>query len=112
MMKKFLLGMSGLLLATGCATITRGSSQAWTVETDPVGADIHLSTGESCTSPCTLQKKRKHPFTVNITKAGYEPVQTQVESTVSEAGAAGMAGNVLVGGLLGSGVDADRTRGV
>jgi hypothetical protein len=91
---------------SGCATVTRGTSQAWTVETDPAGADVVLSSGERCKTPCTLKKKRKHGFTVDITKDGYEPVRTEVLSSISGAGATGMAGNVLVGGIIGIGIDA------
>ncbi|WP_277928949.1 PEGA domain-containing protein [Luteimonas aquatica] len=105
-MRFLLLAALGALCLNGCATITRGSSQAWTVETDPVGADIALSSGETCKSPCTLKKKRKHPFTVTINKPGYAPVTTDVQSSISGAGAAGMAGNVLLGGLIGAGIDA------
>ena len=94
------------LFAQGCATITRGTTQAWIVESDPIGAEVELSSGERCRTPCTLEKKRKHAFTVTITKAGYEPVQTQVLSAISGAGATGMAGNVLVGGIIGIGIDA------
>jgi hypothetical protein len=53
-----------------------------------------------------LKLKRKHPFTVELCKVGYERVVTDVQSTISGSGAAGMAGNVLVGGLIGVGVDA------
>jgi hypothetical protein len=65
-----------------------------------------LSNGISCVTPCTLKLKRKHPFNVELCKAGYEPVNTQVTSSIKGAGAMGMAGNVLVGGLIGVGVDA------
>jgi hypothetical protein len=94
------------LLAQGCATITRGTSEAWTVQSEPIGAEVTLSTGQQCVTPCTLKLKRKHPFAVTVEKAGFETVQTQIESQVAGAGAAGMAGNVLVGGLIGIGVDA------
>jgi hypothetical protein len=94
------------LLVQGCATITRGTTEAWTVETDPIGAEVTLSSGESCTTPCTLTKKRKEAFMVTIEKEGFETVRTQIQSQVAGAGAAGMAGNVLVGGIIGIGVDA------
>ncbi|MBS0194218.1 MAG: PEGA domain-containing protein [Proteobacteria bacterium] len=95
-----------IVLLGGCATITRGTTQAWSVQTDPVGADVRLSSGEQCKTPCTLQKKRKDPFQVTITKDGYETVVTQIITTVKGAGAAGMAGNVIIGGIIGVGVDA------
>ena len=91
---------------SGCATITRGTTQTWTVESDPVGAEVVLSSGERCKTPCSLKKKRKHNFTVDITKEGYEPVRTEVLSSMSGAGGTALAGNVLVGGLIGIGVDA------
>jgi hypothetical protein len=100
-----LVGMAALA-AQGCATITRGTTEAWTVETDPIGAEVTLSSGETCTTPCTLTKKRKDAFMVTIEKDGYERVQTQIQSQVAGAGAAGMAGNVILGGVIGIGVDA------
>jgi hypothetical protein len=95
-----------MLLGSGCATITRGTTEAWTVESDPAGANVTLSSGETCKTPCTLTKKRKDPFMVTVEKEGHETVQTQILSQVAGAGAAGMAGNVLIGGLIGIGVDA------
>lgn len=91
---------------TGCATITRGTTEAFQVKTDPSGADVRLSSGETCKTPCTLEKKRKHNFTVFIEKPGYEDTHVSVVSQVSGSGAAGMAGNVIFGGIIGAGVDA------
>lgn len=96
----------GLIGLTGCATITRGTSEAWTVDSRPSGAQVELSTGQRCVTPCTLQLKRKHSFTVTVRKDGYRTVTTQVVSQIAGTGAAGMAGNVLVGGIIGAGVDA------
>ncbi len=94
------------VLTTGCATITRGTTEAWTVQTEPSGAAVSLSTGDECISPCTLKLKRKLPFTVTLLKQGYAKVTTDVISQIAGAGAAGMAGNVLVGGIIGVGIDA------
>ncbi len=105
-MRKLILPALALVATQGCATVTRGTTVAWTVESDPIGADVELSSGERCTTPCTLKKRRKDPFEVSIRKLGYAEVRTQVLSEVSGAGAAGMAGNVLIGGLIGVGVDA------
>jgi hypothetical protein len=96
-----------LVTLAGCATITRGTSEVLVVETTPPGANVEISPiGHRCTSPCSLKVKRKGNYTIDITKAGYEPMRTNVLSQVAGAGAAGMAGNVLVGGLIGLGVDA------
>ncbi len=97
---------AGAVLASGCATVTRGTSQPWTVQTEPVGADVRLSTGETCKTPCTLKKKRKQPFTVELALDGYQPVTTDVVSGISKGGAWGMAGNALIGGVIGLGIDA------
>jgi hypothetical protein len=97
---------TGLLALTGCATITRGTSEVLVVSTDPPGADVQISDGETCTTPCSVKLKRKHDYHLKIAKAGYEPVETDVRSQIVGAGAAGMAGNVLIGGLIGVGVDA------
>jgi hypothetical protein len=43
---------------------------------------------------------------VTISREGYETITVNVNSQVVGAGAAGMAGNVLVGGIIGVGVDA------
>ena len=96
----------GMLALTGCATITRGTTDVLVVNTDPPGAQVEISGGHACTSPCSVELKRKHDYHVKISKTGYEPVETDVMVQVTGAGAAGMAGNVLIGGLIGVGVDA------
>ena len=100
------LGLTMLVMGSGCATITRGTTEAWVVESEPAGAQVRLSSGQTCTTPCTLELKRKNSFGVEIEKEGYDRVSTQVVSSNSRAGAVGMAGNVLIGGLIGVGVDA------
>lgn len=93
--------------ASGCATITRGTSQEFRVESTPPGASVTTSNGFACAAtPCTFRMQRKHGFTVDATLPGYSPAHAVVTSNLSSNGAAGMAGNVLVGGLIGIGVDA------
>ena len=102
-----LLGaLLGLTLTTGCATITRGSTDTLVVESEPPGAEIKLSNGLSGKTPATFTLPRKDALVVKIQKAGYEPVEVNITPQVSGAGGAGMAGNVLVGGLIGAAVDA------
>ena len=107
------LGLRLLALAcvTGslgaCATVTRGTDEAFTVETVPSGAAVHTSNGFSCDqTPCVWRIRRNAEFQVTITKTGYKTVSTNVSHTTSGSGAAGMAGNVLIGGVIGIGVDA------
>lgn len=94
--------------AVACATVTRGTKEARTVETEPGGATVTTNLeGVGCEAmPCTFKIPRKSAFTVQITKPGYKTVNTQVTNQVAAGGAAGMAGNVLVGGIIGVGVDA------
>ncbi len=100
------VAIAALALLTGCATITRGTSEAWTVNTDPSGASVKLSNGFACDqTPCTFKLPRKSEFDVVIQKQGYTTARTHVTNQVSGGGGAGMAGNVLVGGIIGAGVD-------
>ena len=89
-----------------CATVTRGSKDAWVVNTDPSGAKVETSNGHQCAStPCAIKMSRKSKFTATITKEGYKPATVEVTHKTANAGAAGVAGNVLLGGVIGLGVD-------
>ena len=48
---------------------------------------------------------RKSQFTATISKSGYKTVDIAVTNKISTGGGVGMAGNVLVGGIIGAGVD-------
>ena len=100
--------LAGLCLALGgCATVTRGSNDSWTVNTDPVGASVKTSNQFACdATPCTFKMARKSEFDVTINKPGYKTWTGHVTHHISNAGGAGLAGNVLVGGIIGIGVDA------
>lgn len=105
------IGVAAVLIAVslsgGCATITRGTTEVLVVETEPPGADVRISPdGERCSTPCGVTLKRKGDYIVHIERDGFEPLAVNVHPEVAGAGAAGMAGNVLVGGLIGAGVDA------
>lgn len=101
-----LLMLIGSVLV-GCTTITRGSQDALLIETVPSNAQVRLSNGMSCSStPCALRMPRRSDVVLNITRKGCEPSIVNVTHRTANAGAAGMAGNVLVGGLVGIAVDA------
>ena len=90
-----------------CATVTRGTSTAWQVNTTPVGASVKTTHGYFCEStPCSIKMPRKSAFTGTISKPGYKDLNIVVTNKVSSGGGAAMAGNVLIGGLIGAGVDA------
>lgn len=102
------LGATSLsILLSSCATLTRGTEEALEIRTDPSGAIAKIfPTGEMCQTPCALVKKRKDEFVVRIEKEGYKPVEVPVRSVIADSGAAGMAGNVILGGIIGAGIDA------
>jgi hypothetical protein len=100
------VAFASLAFFSGCASITRGTKDTLVVESDPSGANVRLSTGETGKTPTSFQLPRKNALDVYIEKQGYEPLTVHVSSQISGSGAAGMAGNVLVGGLIGAGVDA------
>ena len=107
-MRRITLLLAGLAPAVaGCTTITRGTEDTFVVETDPPGAEVSTSNGYACKStPCALRMDRDSEFVVTIEKEGYETATASISHEVAGGGAAGMAGNVLFGGLIGVAVDA------
>lgn len=102
------LTLAGLSVSLpACATITRGTTQEFVIESSPPGARASTSNGFSCdATPCTFRMPRKDAFTVTISRDGYAEQTHSIESRISGGGGAAMAGNILVGGLIGAGVDA------
>lgn len=93
---------------SACATITRGQHEAWEVQTSPPGASVKTSLGDYCAStPCSIRMKREAEFTADVTKPGYEAVKVSVTHTTAGAGGAGMAGNLILGGVIGAVIDAN-----
>jgi len=90
----------------GCASVTRGTTDQVQILSEPAGAEARTSMGHTCTTPCTLQFSRKDEFIVTASKPGYHTVEMPVSTRVAGAGAAGFAGNVLLGGVIGMAVDA------
>lgn len=93
------------LACGGCATITRGTTQALVVESDPPGADVELSNGLRGRTPASFTVKRKENLVVKIKKEGFEPAEATVSSTIGDGGGTATAGNILFGGLIGLAVD-------
>jgi hypothetical protein len=104
---KSVIVVSAALSLCACATITRGTTQAFEVKTTPVGAAVTTSTGLNCPStPCVFPNvPRNSNFDVTITKPGYKTHTAKVTNTTSSAGGMGMAGNILLGGIIGAAVD-------
>src|SRR5947208_1211767 len=106
-MKIYSLLFLPFLFFTSCATITRGVHDKLSVISDPPGANVVLSTGERGVTPTKFVKlRRTEAFTVTVSKPGYVSESIRVVSKIGGTGGTAMAGNALIGGVIGLGVDA------
>jgi hypothetical protein len=96
------------LILPGCATITKGTTQPLTVSTDPPGAKCVLNRGGMQIgvvdpTPGTVEIGKIHrPIAVDCKKGGYEDASERVQSRFQTMA----LGNILLGGIIGFGVDA------
>ncbi len=103
---RFLVVLSLSAALAGCATITRGMSEQVTFTSEPSGAQVRTSIGLACSAtPCTFDISRKQEFTAVFSMPGFKDQTIQVKSELAGNGAAGFAGNVLIGGVVGMGTD-------
>jgi len=89
--------------------VTRGTTENISIASTPAGATAEISGLEiptACVTPCVVQAKRNADIVVTINKEGYEPQIIPLTKEIPGTGAAGFAGNVLLGGVVGMGVDA------
>lgn len=93
----------------GCASVTRGTTENISISSTPAGAEAVISgldVPTACVTPCAIVAKRSADISISFAKEGYEPEVVQLTKEVPATGAAGFAGNVIAGGLVGMGVDA------
>ena len=94
--------------AAGCATVTSGSSQTLTIETDPPAAACTLTRADQLIgvvnpTPGSISiEKSKKDISVTCKKDGYRDETAMLGSKFAGA----TLGNILLGGLIGIGVDA------
>ncbi|KPH82133.1 translation initiation factor 2 [Bosea vaviloviae] len=104
---RILMTIAVALSVSACGTVTRGSNEDVTFNSEPPGAKVLTSTGLVCNAtPCTFPISRKQEFIATFELPGHHSQQVAVKTEVSGGGAAGMAGNILVGGVVGIVVDA------
>ena len=94
------------LSAAACATVTRGTTNQVQLISEPAGAEVKTSLGQTCTTPCTVEVNRKSEFVAVFSKDGYQDASIPVQTRVAGSGAAGFAGNVIIGGVVGMVADA------
>lgn len=91
----------------GCGSITRGTTEPVGFISEPPGATLTTSMAYACAAtPCTIEVGRSDEFVAIFAKPGYRSASVPVKTEVVGNGAAGVAGNVLFGGVIGLGVDA------
>lgn len=105
LMKKLSLVILAVSLGA-CSTVTRGTTSKVIFESYPTGAYVSTSAGHACETPCVIEIPRKTEFVTKFSKEGYADTSVAVQTRVAGAGAAGFAGNILIGGVVGMGVDA------
>lgn len=91
-----------LILASGCATIVKGTTQQIPITSDPLAADIVVDGNLVGQTPTSVSLKRKNDHLLTIQKTGYQPKAVAVVRNVGGA----VWGNIIAGGLIGWGVDA------
>ena len=105
-----LVGIAALsVVLGGCASVTRGTTENISISSTPSGVEAAVTGLEvptTCTTPCAVVAKRSADITIIFEKEGYQSQTVQLTKEVSGTGAAGFAGNLLAGGLIGMGVDA------
>jgi hypothetical protein len=103
----FVLALAAMVLP-GCATITKGSSQSVTVNTDPTGATCMLSrdgqqiAAVNPTPGTVMVGKASGAIAVACKKSGFQDAAGVLASTFQ----AMTFGNIIFGGIIGVAVDA------
>ena len=93
----------------GCASVTRGTTENISISSTPSGVEAVISGLEvptTCTTPCAVVVKRNADVSITFQKEGYETQIVPLSRDIQTGGAAGFAGNLLLGGAIGMGVDA------
>lgn len=105
------MGIVALCVAVGgCASVARGTSENLNVISNPPGAvatvgDTSNDTLMTCVTPCVVSVMRNADISVSAKKDGYQTEGMRLRLESSGAAAAAEAGNVLLGGIVGLGVD-------
>lgn len=101
-MKKVLSLILTAGLMSSCASVINGRTQDVGISSNPAGALVKVDGIDKGMTPCNLLLKRDESHTVTIEKEGYQPASATLSKSVS----GWVWGNVLIGGLVGLGVDA------
>ena len=90
------------LFSSGCATIVSGTNQKVSVTSQPPGAKVTADGKMTATAPTDFTLDRKSDHTLEFSKEGYKTATVMLKRTINGM----LAGNILLGGLIGTGIDA------
>jgi hypothetical protein len=105
---RLVLSLAALVLLNACATVTTGTTQAFTVITEPAEAECRLERGGQLlsmigrTPSSTVIDKSQDDILIVCRRDGHETVSQIVPSTFQGA----TLGNIILGGGIGVIVDA------
>ncbi len=91
-----------LFLLTNCATIINGSRQSVSISSTPSNATVVIDGMEMGNTPYAADLARKEEHVVQINLPGYLPYEVRLTKKVDAI----IAGNIILGGLIGLIVDA------
>src|SRR4051812_3470662 len=99
---RFVIAVWAGLSVSGCATIVSGTTQKLSVSSRPTGATATIDNNISAKTPALLTLDRKSDHTLVVSKEGFKNQTVFIKRTMNGMG----FGNVLVGGIIGVGIDA------
>ena len=77
----------------------RGTTQTVSINSDPDGATVTLSNGNTCLTPCVIEVQRKNTLQLTLQREGCRRHTTAMVPTLAGAGA-------ILGGLIDYGTGA------
>jgi hypothetical protein len=108
---KLIVAFAASISLSACATVTKGSNDTVKMTSQPSEAKVVFDDTtlkyqpKSCYTPCEIELNRKRTYNATVSKAGYEDFVVVMVPKVSTSGGTAMAGNLLLGGVIGAGVD-------
>lgn len=108
---KLIVAVAASISLSACATVTKGSNDSVFMTSTPSAAKVVFEdTAQklqptSCETPCEIELNRKRTYKATVSKSGYENFVVLMEPKLSTSGGTAMAGNLLLGGIVGAGVD-------
>jgi len=90
-----------IFLWSGCATVIQGTTQEIPISSDPPGVKVSVDGRPDFTTPTVLVLSRHEPHILEFSFGGYHPEVVRLRPVFSTV----TAGNIVLGGLIGWGVD-------